>query len=110
MIIEIISTKTLENTEGAIQNGQSREMATWGTQEEDKQNKKYNTIFVRQQYTQINTNNVNKTLALLQTTGGKVKPNIVFKRKSYNSFNTQLALGTGHMIASKFVECHVYLL
>ena len=27
-------------------------------------------------YTQRNTNNVNKTWALLQTTGGKDKPNI----------------------------------
>ena len=26
-----------------------------------------------------NTNNINKTLTLLQTTGGKVEPNIVFK-------------------------------
>ena len=33
-------------------------------------------------YTQTNTNNVNKTRALLQTTGGKDEPNIVFMRKS----------------------------
>ena len=32
--------------------------------------------------TQINTNNTNKTGALLQTTGDKDEPNIVFMRKS----------------------------
>ena len=38
------------------------------TQDEDKQNKKH--------YTQTNTNNVNKTRALLQTTGVKDEPNV----------------------------------
>jgi fructose/tagatose bisphosphate aldolase len=33
-------------------------------------------------YTQTNTNNVNQTLALLQTTGGQDEPNIVRIRKS----------------------------
>ena len=33
-------------------------------------------------YTQTNTNNVNKTCAFLQTTGGKGEPSIVFMRKS----------------------------
>jgi hypothetical protein len=33
-------------------------------------------------YPQANTNNVNKTCALLQTTGGKDKPTIVCMRKS----------------------------
>jgi hypothetical protein len=28
-------------------------LATWGTQDEDKQNKEYNTICVRHHYTQI---------------------------------------------------------
>jgi hypothetical protein len=36
-----------------------------------KQNKKHNTICVGHHYTQTNTNNVNKTRALLQTTGSK---------------------------------------
>jgi hypothetical protein len=49
-------------------------MATQGTQDEDKQNKKHNTICVGHHYTQIHTNNVNKTRALLQTTGGKDEP------------------------------------
>jgi len=42
-------------------------LATLGTQDEDKQN----TMYVRHHYTQTNTNKVNKTRALLQTTGGK---------------------------------------
>ena len=46
-------------------------MATQCTQDEDKQNKKHNTICVGHHYTQIHTNNVNKTRALLQTIGGK---------------------------------------
>ena len=46
------------------------------TQDVDKQNKKHNTICVGHHYTQANTNNVNKTSALLQITGGKDEPNI----------------------------------
>ena len=49
-------------------------LATYGTQDEEKQNKN-NTICVGHHYTQTNTNNVNKTWALLQTTGGKDEPN-----------------------------------
>ena len=37
------------------------------------------------QYTQTNTNNVNKTRALIQTTGGKDEPNIVYMQKSYRT-------------------------
>ena len=51
-------------------------LATLDTQDEDKQKKKHNTICVGHHYTQANTNNVNKTCALLQTTGGKDEPNI----------------------------------
>jgi hypothetical protein len=54
-----------------------------GTQ--DKERKKTttkNTICIGHHYTQTKTNNVNKTWALLQTTGGKDKPNIVFMQKS----------------------------
>ena len=43
---------------------------------------KHNTIYVGHHYTQGNTNNVNKTRDLLQTTGGKDEPNIVFVRTS----------------------------
>ena len=50
----------------------TEKLATYGTQDEDKQDK--NTT----QYVQTNTNNINKTWALLQTTGGKGEVNIVF--------------------------------
>ena len=35
-------------------------LATYGTQDEEKQSKKHNTICVGHHYTQIHTNNVNK--------------------------------------------------
>ena len=70
----------LENTEGAIKNGQSRETGKIGYTRRRKQ--KHNTICVGHHYTQTNTNNVNKTRALLQTTGGKDEQNIVFMQKS----------------------------
>ena len=38
------------------------------------------TIYVGHRYTEANTHNVNKTWALLQTTGDKDEPNIVFMR------------------------------
>jgi hypothetical protein len=47
-----------------------------------KAKQKHNTICVGHHYTQTNTNSVNKTRALLQTTGGKGEPSIVFMRKS----------------------------
>ena len=51
----------LEKTEVAITNGQSRETGKIGysTQDEDKQNKKHNTIYVGHHYAQTNTHNVN---------------------------------------------------
>jgi len=69
--------KTLENTERAIKNGQSRETGNMGTRDKEK----HNTICVGHHNTQTNINNVNKTCAILQTTGGKDEPNIVFMRK-----------------------------
>ena len=48
-------------------------LAKQGTQDEKNKQKKPNTICVGRQYTQTNTNNVNKTWALLQTSGGKTK-------------------------------------
>ena len=42
-----------------------------------KTKQKHNTICVGHHYTQANTNNVNKTWALLQTIGGKDEPSIV---------------------------------
>ena len=44
-----------------------------------KNKQKYNTICVEHQYMQTNTNNLNKTWALLQTTGDKDEANIVNK-------------------------------
>ena len=55
-------------------------LATLGTQDEEQQNK--NTACVGPHYTQTNTNDVNKTRALIQPTGGKDEPNIVCMRKS----------------------------
>jgi hypothetical protein len=53
----------------------SCEVLTLTTKTEDKQNKKnHNTICVRHHYTQAKTNKVNKTCALLQTTGYKDDP------------------------------------
>jgi len=46
-----------------------------------KTKQKHNTIWVGHNYAQTNTNNVNKPWALLQTTGGKDEPNIIFMRK-----------------------------
>jgi hypothetical protein len=56
-------------------------LATLGAQDEDKQNKKHSTICVGHHYAQASTNNLNKTSALLHTTGGKDEPSSVFIRK-----------------------------
>jgi len=47
-----------------------------------RQTKQKNTICVGHHYTSTNTNKVNQTWALLQTTGGKDDPNVAFMRKS----------------------------
>jgi len=47
-----------------------------------KTKQKHNTICVGHYYVQTNTNNINMTWALIQTTGGKDEPNIVFMWKS----------------------------
>ena len=60
------------------QNGQSRETGNIGYTRWRETKQKHNTICVGHHYTQINTNNVNKTWALIQTTGGKDEPNIVY--------------------------------
>ena len=62
----------LENTKGAIKNGQSRETCNPGHTIGRKETPQY---YVGHHYTQTNTNNVKKTLALLQTTEGKDEPN-----------------------------------
>ena len=50
------------------------------TRRRKKNLKKHSTICVGHLYMQANTNNVNKTRALPQTTGGKDKLNVVFMR------------------------------
>ena len=70
--------KTLENTEGAIKTGQSRET---GKHKVHTRRKKHNTICVGHHYTQTITNNINRTWTLLQITGSKDEPNIVLIRK-----------------------------
>ena len=70
--------------EGAIKNVQFIDNGTIGqkTQNEDKQNTKtQNNMCWTPLYTKKH-NKVNKTGALLQTAGGKDKPNIVLMRKS----------------------------
>ena len=59
----------LENIEGAIKNGQSRE--TGNRQRKAKQ--KHNTIYGGYHYMQTKTNNVNKIWALLQTTADDLR-------------------------------------
>ena len=63
-------------------------MATYiGTQE-----KKITTQYVLDTTMQTNTNNVNKTWALLQTTGGKDEQNIVLCRNRNGHYNTELRI------------------
>jgi len=52
--------KCLENTEGAINNGQSRETGNIGYTRRRQIKQKHNTICVGHHYTQTNTNNINK--------------------------------------------------
>ena len=88
--MECKKQKTLENMEGE-KDGQSKETCnTWYTrrrQTKQKQTKqKHNTVCVgyhhtQHKQTQTNTNNVNKTWTLLQTTGGKDETNKNKQRK-----------------------------
>ncbi len=59
------------------QRGQSRETGSIGYTRRRKTKQKHNTICVGHHYVQANTNNVNRTVALLQTTGGNDEPKIV---------------------------------
>ena len=59
-------TLTLENTEGAITNGQSRETGNIVYTRRRKTKQKHNTICNGHNSTQANTNNLNKTRTLLQ--------------------------------------------
>jgi hypothetical protein len=76
----------LEKTEGAIENGQSRETCSIGyTRHKRQTSKTKNTTHYV--FFSPNTNNLNKTSDLIQTTGGKDEPNIVFIRKYGFLFN-----------------------
>jgi hypothetical protein len=57
--------------------GNSKKLAKEGTQNEEKQNKN-TSICIGHHYSQANTYNVIQTWVLLQTTGSKDEPNIVF--------------------------------
>ena len=64
----------LENTEGTIKNEQFRETGIIAYTRRRQTKQKYSTICVGHHPSQTNTNNINKTWALLQTTGGKDDP------------------------------------
>ena len=64
----------IENIEGAIKKGQSRETGNIGYTRRRQTKQTHTTICVRHHFMQANTNNVNKTRDLLQTTGGKDEP------------------------------------
>jgi len=62
----------------------SEKLATLGTQDTRRRpiNQKQNTQYVGHNYAQTDINNINKTQAPLQTTGGKDDQNIIFMPKS----------------------------
>jgi len=67
------------NKRQIIPKGQSKmdnpdKLATW-VHMTNKTKQKHDTTQHVMDYTQINTNNINKTWSLLQTTGGKDEPN-----------------------------------
>jgi len=62
----------------AIKIWQSRETGNIRYTRRRKTKQEHNTVCVGHHHTQTNTNNVNKTLAPLQTTGGKDEQNIIF--------------------------------
>jgi hypothetical protein len=57
----VLIKQTLENTEWTIKNGQSREIGNIGYTRRRQEKQIHNTICVGHQYTQTNSNNVNKT-------------------------------------------------
>ena len=76
----------LENTEGAIKNGQSSETDNIEYTRRRKTKQQHNAIGVRHHYTQTNTSNVNKTWAILKTNGGK--------DETEHHLNAEIATGT----------------
>ena len=59
------------NVRGAIKRVLSREKGNIVYTRRQKTKQKHNTIYVSHHYTETNTNSVNKTWTLLQTTGSK---------------------------------------
>jgi len=55
----LLNKETLENTEGAITKGKSRETGNLGYTRRRKTKQKHNTICVGHHYIQTNTNNIN---------------------------------------------------
>ena len=78
-----VNKETLMSTWEPIKNGQSRETDNTGCtrQRKTKQTKNTTQHLLNTTVRKINTNNVKKTWALQQATGGKDEPNIVFMRK-----------------------------
>ena len=68
-----------ENTEGAINSGQSKDTGYIGYTRRRKTKQKYKTTCVGHHYTQTSRNNVNK----ISAPGGKYEHNIVFIRILY---------------------------
>jgi hypothetical protein len=81
--------KRLENTKGAIKKGRSREIGNTEYTKRRKTKQNHNTICVGHRYAQTNTNNVNKTCTLIQTTGGKDEPNIFLCGNFNGRHNTE---------------------
>ena len=64
-------------------------LATLGSQNTRRRKTKHNTICVGHHYAQTNTNNLNKTWGLLQTTGGKDEPKIAFMLSADSAFTLE---------------------
>ena len=70
-----------------------------------KQKTQHNTVYVGQHYAQTNTNNVDKTGVLLQTTGGKDDPNIVSNQMIYTLCNF---LSEDSITTYSIVKCYTF--
>jgi hypothetical protein len=97
-----------------IHNWQSRDT---GNQVEDKQ-KIHNAICDGHHYTHINTNNVNRTWAFIQSTGGKDEPNTVYITNQAHAHNvamyrkhglqcwSDVQFGSSDVVVILISECH----
>jgi hypothetical protein len=69
----------------AIENGESRQTGNILFRRQRKTKQKQNTICAGHHYAKTNSNKANKTRTLIQITGDRDEPNIVFMRKSYRT-------------------------